>query len=83
MLIAVITFGVEWPLDFREDFFGDNTHLSYSYVLAVLTIPLTIMAASFATVDLVLGRRNLHMNMFVEAKEFGLDDDRSDSGDFI
>lgn len=84
VLIAVITFGVKWPLDFRYDFSGSKTHLSYSYVLAVCTVPLTLAAASFATVDLVLGRRNFQLkNMFVEAKEFGLDDDRSDTSDFI
>lgn len=59
MLIAVGCFGSLWAAEFRAEFQGTVTYLSYSFWLATLSVVLSAAAGSLAVVDLVTGLKRL------------------------
>lgn len=59
VLLAVCAYGTRWPVEFRNDFHGTDTYLSYSFYLAVDTFILLVLSSIFITVDLVMSWRKL------------------------
>lgn len=49
--ISVGCFGVRWPIDFRSTLEGTETHLNFSFYMALATVPLTGLAGVFAVAD--------------------------------
>ena len=83
--MAVTTFGVRWPQEFRHDFSGTRTYLSYSFYIALLCVPLIFAAGCFATADLVIKRREFQQrHSFWKPEDFDLEDvDKKETNVFI
>lgn len=50
-LISVACFGAMWPTEFSRMYPSTSTTLGYSYFLALVTIPLTVLAGICALID--------------------------------
>ena len=51
-LMAVCIFGARWPVEFRNEFHGTLPELNFSFYLAVVTVPLTLLAGIFVILDI-------------------------------
>ena len=61
-MVAVIAFGVRWPIEFGEEYDGTDPELSYSFYMACFSIPLTVGAAACSIIDLKTGLAEIKAN---------------------
>ena len=61
VLVAVCSFGIRWPIDFKDDLYGTQPTLSYSFYLACACT--TLATGVFITVDICITQREVQQSV--------------------